>query len=517
MDTFSLENWMQLVDDDTMLTRMTIPGTHDSSTYLSVDNPTGLIQCQYTDFDFMAQLNAGVRFLDIRCAVDGSNLLELCHDIYGLGADFSLVLNTCSDFLNANPTETILLSLKQDADPSPLSTDDFETAFKDNYYTPNQSLFYAENSVPNLGDVRGKIVLLRRFDSTDNLGVYMDFDDNTSFENPITSTLNLIGEDLYEPDDVDDKIAAITANLQEAVADQSEDNLYISFTSATIPDSTTPEAIAGQVNPIVQRLVIGFGNHNSIGIVPMDYMTSDLATILIFQNADFDGFSWVQCVEDGDSYAPYDASEDEHFSFGDSKGYTWIDSSDLVAPKGQVAMGFQLALQGNRIYPCLQFGEIGSSGTWTKNQPVDDQNYFPQGGSSGIGDTGSDTVYIDTNPVLAPIGQVVIGAGFYQKGNRVAPKILCGTPSKNFEDSQWYLNSDSNADAGYFVPGGNLSDFYMETNTVPCDGGNVMVGLALCKGVTYGNRVSSQVMQAPASHYQGQGRVQVHPELKASA
>lgn len=82
------------------LNLLAIPGTHDSGTYpispssdSSPDNPSFLIQhagaiatgwAQSQDLDFLAQLNAGIRYLDLRvCYQSQQNAYVLCHAFYG--------------------------------------------------------------------------------------------------------------------------------------------------------------------------------------------------------------------------------------------------------------------------------------------------------------------------------------------------------------------------------------------------------------------------------------------------
>ena len=74
------------------------------------------------------------------------------------------VLTTTFAFLDANPTETIVMSVKQEADDDG-ATQSFEATF-DGYVAQNAARWYTGDSVPTLGDVRGDIVLLRRFDVT---------------------------------------------------------------------------------------------------------------------------------------------------------------------------------------------------------------------------------------------------------------------------------------------------------------------------------------------------------------
>ena len=61
-------DWMAEVSDDTFLSSVTVPGTHDSGTAYIF--PSFFLQCQ--SLGFYDQLNAGYRYLDIRLALDES-------------------------------------------------------------------------------------------------------------------------------------------------------------------------------------------------------------------------------------------------------------------------------------------------------------------------------------------------------------------------------------------------------------------------------------------------------------
>jgi 1-phosphatidylinositol phosphodiesterase len=62
-------SWMRDIPDDTPVTTLTVPGTHDSC---STDGPFGFAKTQ--NLDLTDQLNAGIRFLEIRLAHYQDNL-----------------------------------------------------------------------------------------------------------------------------------------------------------------------------------------------------------------------------------------------------------------------------------------------------------------------------------------------------------------------------------------------------------------------------------------------------------
>jgi 1-phosphatidylinositol phosphodiesterase len=176
---FDLSNWMSLVSDTKLLSELTIPGTHDSgaryidpTVYKTRNSPRLTTQTA----GIREQLDSGIRFLDIRVGYTNGRFL-LYHENAFENLGFADVRNICSEFLTAHPRETIILSLKKEDDaPSGNNVKDvtFEDRFNEFVRTSRKDLWYLANAIPTLKDVRGKIVLYRRFSpdqGTPNQGI----------------------------------------------------------------------------------------------------------------------------------------------------------------------------------------------------------------------------------------------------------------------------------------------------------------------------------------------------------
>lgn len=157
--------WMKYVDDNKFLDELSIPGTHDSGT-CSVDNDTepqsSQVKCQQ---DYIpTQLLEGIRYFDIRLG-KGDNP-GICHgDFYLFKKDgdylhLSDVIGYFKTFLSENPREALIMLASRGNDEA---TDDSVTTAFAKVMGDNPDLFYTSSHVPTLGEVRGKIVLLRRF------------------------------------------------------------------------------------------------------------------------------------------------------------------------------------------------------------------------------------------------------------------------------------------------------------------------------------------------------------------
>lgn len=157
--------WMKYVEDNKFLDELSIPGTHDSGT-CSVDNDTepqsSQVKCQQ---DYIpTQLLEGIRYFDIR--LGKGNDPGICHgDFYlfkkdGYYLHLSDVIGYFKTFLSENPREALIILASRGNDEA---TDDSVTTAFAKVLDDNPKLFYTSSRILTLHEVRGKIVLLRRF------------------------------------------------------------------------------------------------------------------------------------------------------------------------------------------------------------------------------------------------------------------------------------------------------------------------------------------------------------------
>lgn len=157
--------WMKYVDNNKFLDELSIPGTHDSGT-CSVDNDTepqsSQAKCQQ---DYIpTQLLEGVRYFDIRLGkgenpgIDHGACYLLKKD--GNFMHLSDVIGYFNTFLSENPTEALIMLVSRGNNEA---TDESLTTAFAKVLDDNPKLFYTSSRVPTLNEVRGKIVLLRRF------------------------------------------------------------------------------------------------------------------------------------------------------------------------------------------------------------------------------------------------------------------------------------------------------------------------------------------------------------------
>lgn len=162
--------WMKKINDNKLLSEINIPGTHDTGSRL-VDGCSEQItqsQCQY--LSPAEQLAAGVRMFDLRCTVNGFGKDPLithgtaCYDKPMNYMYLSEIFDQAEAFLAKYPSECVVFLISiGDTVSSSSKAKKLENVIA-NYI--NKGRIWSGTDVPKLKDVRGKIVLMRRFNIT---------------------------------------------------------------------------------------------------------------------------------------------------------------------------------------------------------------------------------------------------------------------------------------------------------------------------------------------------------------
>nr|POE80916.1 1-phosphatidylinositol phosphodiesterase [Quercus suber] len=104
-------NWMSTINNRKLMSALTIPGTHDSAAYTRA---WPFVQTQVMSIN--SQLEAGIRFFDLRCGIL-DDLPVMVHGLLYLGLTLSDVLDVMYTFLEQNETEALIVQIKQDKNP----------------------------------------------------------------------------------------------------------------------------------------------------------------------------------------------------------------------------------------------------------------------------------------------------------------------------------------------------------------------------------------------------------------
>ena len=235
-------DWMARLDDDLLLSEITLPGTHDSATqYVQL---AWFSKCQ--SLSIQDQLEAGFRYLDIRLGADGERLM-LMHGFtkcktsaFGGALYLDEVLDQCCAFLDAHPTETVVFAVKQEHGDE--SVADFQRLL-DAYVRQSPEHWLLSDTIPTLGEARGKLVLLRRWEDEAGLGAAAGIPllwpnqnghDDTSLNTAMTDNGSYLlwVQDRYEYDAAD-KWTAFLAGLEQNGAEEGDLAIHFLSTKGT--------------------------------------------------------------------------------------------------------------------------------------------------------------------------------------------------------------------------------------------------------------------------------------------
>jgi 1-phosphatidylinositol phosphodiesterase len=291
-----LEAWMSKFKNETPLSALSIPGTHNSPTH---HKALPSVRCQAVSVK--DQLNNGVRFLDIRVQPEnpddpGKDGLILVHSAFPISLTgnkyFRDLVNTVFEFLDANPSETVIMCVKREGVGK--STDQQLSKILHDHYATDSTRWFTEDRIPVLGEARDKIVLMRRFALDDSLkgehggkGWAIDAEswpDNCA--DGLCSSGEIRIQDFYEvaeSENIEKKIALsrehlerasqtvclLPGDLDAAAAEKAKQPFFMNFLSASNfwRANCWPDKVAAKVNPeIIDFLCRRHNESTGIGV-----------------------------------------------------------------------------------------------------------------------------------------------------------------------------------------------------------------------------------------------------------
>ncbi|KAI3332193.1 phosphatidylinositol-specific phospholipase C [Xylariaceae sp. AK1471] len=299
----NLPCWMREICDDYPLTALSIPGTHNSPT-CHVALPS--VRCQAVGV--REQLENGVRFLDVRVNVSqGSTEMTLVHSAFPISLTgnkyFKELVDTIYSFLDANPSESLIMSVKREG--TGRGTDQKLSKLLKEQFCKDAKRWYTEPRIPKLGEVRGRIILLRRHVNDESLNHEWDgrgwgldgsvWPDNCE-DGRVGSGIARV-QDFYEVDqttNIQKKIELARKHLERAAEcvchlpghkdfrkDAPPAPFFINFLSASnfFNANCWPEKIAAKANPaIIEYLCL---RHGQDGKGPAGLKVGDAATGIV--------------------------------------------------------------------------------------------------------------------------------------------------------------------------------------------------------------------------------------------
>lgn len=259
--------WMKTIEENKFLSQINIPGTHDSGTYKF----NRLIFNNYVktqNITIREQLDAGIRFLDIRCR-HINNKFAIHHGRYFCNLMFGEVLEQCTAFLRVHDSECIVMSVKEEYKPEG-NTREFYQTFLDYVQIAGESYWYRSNTIPRLKDVRNKIVLIHRFNfKQQTFGINaVNWPNNKTFK--IQHQHDSIAFWIQDQYSVTWTQKAMAINELANESNKRENFWYLNFISLTPALSSSIRKTSHFTNTIIHD--IAKNNKNSfLGLIIMDY------------------------------------------------------------------------------------------------------------------------------------------------------------------------------------------------------------------------------------------------------
>ncbi|EAU86921.2 hypothetical protein CC1G_13081 [Coprinopsis cinerea okayama7 len=305
-------DWMSRFPDDTQLVHMNFPGVHDAATGSYTDEiredllrytgpipPANVYRCQ--ERSLFQMLNDGIRMFDMRIAYNpGNDTIGFWHSRALLAPTTTLndVLYGFYSWLDQHPTETVLMSFKHEGGTGTPKDEKLQRKFLDAFSRatdqdpgPLKRRYWVQSrgELGTLGEARGKLILLQRFDydllnptPPDNQLIGIDLgptkwtDNGRDIElvyNAETGATAFI-QDYYSvtpfpasPDPaskldsyVSSKFETTIAHLERA-ANEHSDQLFINFASAAY--------LSDSDGPIIHPVEYALGN-STLGVSGMN-------------------------------------------------------------------------------------------------------------------------------------------------------------------------------------------------------------------------------------------------------
>lgn len=262
-------SWMKdFLNDDKKLYDVSLPGTHDSAAYkmngLSIfTQPWAKTQ----DLTITQQLDAGIRYLDLRIYDD----LSMHHGISWVGENLEYHLKEIISFLNANPSEFVVVRLKKEQKDSDKDKLYFNLYTLFSKLSVDSYLAKKLTSDTKIADLRGKIVLL---DDT-----HTQIGDSRSLKWD-----EIFKQDDFRPLDFEDKLSSVLYGIGQRDFKQLFVN-HLSYTSGIRRIRPLAEKMNHYFYQILhQDLENDSLEVKNLGITVMDFPTKQLIEQIIIRN-----------------------------------------------------------------------------------------------------------------------------------------------------------------------------------------------------------------------------------------
>lgn len=299
------DTWMSNLSDDVLLSSVNLPGTHDTGTAAIVEG--GIPQISFTScqkYYFGEQLNVGTRAFDIRCNATGKDAEDVkiihgselwqCYDRDGTKLTLADILDDSVRFLKEHNSETLVMMVK----PDDGSASDLAYALYD-FISENKDLVWTGGGIPTVGEARGKIVFMHRFELPNDLAEYSDWFgldladwDNYSYGKALHAiciydqdNVHVYAQDAYNAAALL-KLDYIWGTMKQTTGNDADNTIADSswvynYTSSAM---LRPLETSRKINPGVFNDSLGFIDNRRLGIVMFNFVDAPMARLIYETN-----------------------------------------------------------------------------------------------------------------------------------------------------------------------------------------------------------------------------------------
>ena len=250
-------SWMKSIPDTTKISQMTIPGTHNSCAL------HGICCARTQTWSLPEQMNAGLRYFDIRLRLY-NNTLRAFHEFVDQEDTFDIILNYALNFLEQNPSESIIMQIVKEYKVENCSKsiqEMYDEYIKD---IKEKIVDFKKKDEIKMGDIRGKILMVKIF------GRSTRFMPGFLVQNNWTVNWRF---------SINKKKRRIKENIHRALAFKNDNKIFLNYLSCSSDYAMmTPYTAAKKCNEIALRY------KGRMGIILMDYPGERLINHLIEQN-----------------------------------------------------------------------------------------------------------------------------------------------------------------------------------------------------------------------------------------
>ena len=256
------ERWMAELKDSTLITAVTIPGTHDSACRTGGE----VAKCQ--TWDIHEQLKAGIRFFDFRCR-NIKDRFYIYHNLVDCGVSLEGVLRIIEEFLVKNPSEFVVMRI-DDERYHDYATKSFNDLYLEYAEEHSEFLMQTLSRRITVKEARGKYLVIKNFPGK-GTGYEWDWKSQSL-------------QDRYQPAGVIEKWRHIEQHFEKTEPNPTK--FYINFLTACSPKRREfPRFYAYECNKrAYEYLGKKSAKHQYKGIIVMDFPGEGLVKRCIDHN-----------------------------------------------------------------------------------------------------------------------------------------------------------------------------------------------------------------------------------------